>query len=460
MTPGDAPEADHHALHLTWTEARETAARAAGPIPPSDVPLAASVGRTLAEDVTALRDMPHYASSAMDGWAVRGTGPWVLAETGERLAAHEASTIVTGGDLPPGTSAVLRREHGEVAPDEDGLPHLRLAAGAPPGSPRGGADIRPAGEEARAGEVLVPAGTVLTPAHVALAALAGYDGLTVTGRPLVRLVRTGGEVVESGLPGPGLVRDVFSHLVPPLLAAYGGILAGHDRIGDDAGEWAAALADVPQGPESAGADDAGHGAAVGAPADVVVTTGGTGRGGSDHLRGIVADMGGRILVDGVAMRPGHPTVLAELPDGRFVLGLPGNPLAAIVGLVAVGEPLLAALSGREPLTAVELPSGEAFEADPRRTRIVPFRRVYGMASPRSGTGSGMLRGLAAADGLMVVPPHGVELGEPVACLPLPWGRPLVEPGAGGARKGRGQSRGGSRGSSGSKDPVDWSALDV
>lgn len=452
MTPGPKAAGEKHALHLSWGEAREAAAAAARPLPPTDVPLQRADGRTLAEPLTAQRAMPHYTSSAMDGWAVCGTGPWILAEPGEPLTAHQAAPIVTGGVLPPGARSVLRREHGEVVPDDDGLPHLRVAPSAPPGSPRGGADLRPAGEEAAEGETLLKAGTALGPAQLALAALAGYDTLRVTGRPLVKLVRTGGEVVESGLPGPGLVRDVFSYLVPPLVEAYGGLLAGHEKIGDAAAEWEAALA----------AHDAGAAPKEDGPADVVVTTGGTGKGGSDHFRDVVAAMGGRLIVDGVAMRPGHPTVLAELPDGRFFLGLPGNPLAAVVGLVTVGEPLLAALCGRKPLDAVELPSGEVFDPELKRTRIVPFRRMYGLASPAAGIGSGMLRGLARADGFMVVPPHGLELGAPVACLPLPWGRALgghapssASPAGGSDAKPRQKRR-----PVGSKEPVDWSALDA
>ncbi|GAB3269843.1 molybdopterin-binding protein [Sinomonas notoginsengisoli] len=456
MTAGPDPAAAPHALHLTWAEARSAAAEAAGPLPPGDVPLGSAGGRTLAEPLTALRDMPHYTSSAMDGWAVCGTGPWILAEPGEPLTAHQAAPIVTGGALPPGARAVLRREYGEIAPDEDGLPHLRVAPGAPPGAPGGGADLRPAGEEAREGDVLLKAAAALGPAQLALAALAGYDSLRVTGRPLVKLVRTGAEVVESGLPGSGLVRDVFTYLVPPLIEAYGGILVGHEKIGDAASEWSTALADRPVGGSHAAHDAAGAAPAAD-PADVVVTTGGTGKGGSDHFRDMVAQMGGRLIVDGVAMRPGHPTVLAELPDGRFFLGLPGNPLAAVVGLVTVGEPLLAALSGREPARAVELPSGEVFEPELKRTRVVPFRRMYGMASPAAGIGSGMLRGLARADGFMVVPPHGLELGAPVPCLPLPWGRPFGESAPSSTPAEKAKSR---RRTVGTTGPVDWSALDA
>jgi molybdopterin molybdotransferase len=290
--------------------------------------------------------------------------------------------------------------------------------------------------------VLLHAGTVLGPAQLALAALAGYDEVPVEGLPLVRLVRTGSEVVEAGAPEPGRVRDVFSFLIPPLVEAFGGVLVDERKIGDDAAEWRSALAD------DAGAENAGE------PADVVITTGGTGKGESDHLREIVGELGGRLVVDGVSMRPGHPTVLAELPDGRFFVGLPGNPLAAVMGFLAVGEPLLAAMAGRVPLAAVELPSGAAFEPELKRTRLVPFRRMYGMASPAGASGSGMLRGLARADGVMVIPPHGVELGEPVEAFALPWGRALVEaaptkPAAKAKRR-----------PVGSKEPVDWSGLDA
>lgn len=440
MTHGAAGAAHH--LDHSWPEARAAAAAASGRIPPVRLPLRLCAGRALAEDLTALTPMPHYASSAMDGWAVSGTGPWILVDTGEPLSAHQASPIVTGGVIPPGARAVLRREHGEIAPDADGLPHLRLGPGAPPGAPSGGAEIRPAGEEAQPGDVLLPAGTELGPAQLALSAVSGYDELLVDGRPLVRLVRTGSEVVEAGTPEPGRVRDVFSFLIPPLVAVYGGVLVGERKIGDAAEEWHAALADDAVAPDAPG------------PADVVITTGGTGKGESDHFRDVVARLGGRLIVDGIAMRPGHPTVLAELPDGRFFVGLPGNPLAAVMGFLAVGEPLLATMSGRQPLTSVQVPSGTLFEPDLKRTRLVPFRRMYGMASPSGGSGSGMLRGLARADGVMVVPPHGVELGEPVDAFPLPWGRPLLDPTAG-AKPSKPKRR-----SVGSKDPVDWSGLDA
>jgi molybdopterin molybdotransferase len=224
----------------------------------------------------------------------------------------------------------------------------------------------------------------------------------------------------------------------------GGICAEEVKIGDTYAEWLAALEDTDQAAESL-------------PADVVITTGGTGRSGTDHLRRSVADLGGRLLIDGIAMRPGHPAVLAELPDGRYILGLPGNPLAAMMALATIGAPLLAGL-GHGPIPPLsEVPCGSTIDADPGRTRLMPFRLLYGMASPAQHTGPGMMRGLAAADGVLVVPPHGVQLGELVPAFALPWGAPLPGPAAAPAAQKPAAKRT-ARKAAASDGPVDWSAL--
>ncbi|MEE2523211.1 molybdopterin molybdotransferase MoeA [Pseudarthrobacter sp. J75] len=442
MTPPETPAAaPHHHAH-TWEEARQAAIDAAVPIPPGPVPLRQALGRELAEDVTALQDMPHYASSAMDGWAVNGSGPWIPVERGQRLAPHQASPIATGGLVPPGAKAVLRSESAELGTDEDGLPVLKLGGSARPGEPRNGQHIRKAGEEAAAGEVLIKAGVTINPAHIALAAVAGYDELVVKGKAVVKLLLTGSEVVESGLPVPGRVRDTFGPQLADVVSMIGGVRGESLRIGDGYEEWLGALEDSP-GEQ---------------PADVVITTGGTGRSDTDHLRRAVKELGGRLVVDGIAMRPGHPAVLAELPDGRLVLGLPGNPLAAMMALCTVGWPLLAALGDGRPMTVRDVPCGTIMEPQLGYTRLLPFRMLYGMASPVQHTGPGMMRGLAAADGVMVVPPHGVQLGEPVPAFALPWtpDLPALEDAKAkekpAARKPR---RGTAAKSSG---PVDWSAL--
>jgi molybdopterin molybdotransferase len=453
-----APQPDLPRRHLahTWQEAWELAFDCAAPIPAAPVALREALGRTLAADVEALVDLPHYASSAMDGWAVNGSGPWILAEPGQRLAPHQASPIVTGGLIPAGAKAVLRSESGTIADDEDGLPVLRLGGGAKPGEPRNGEHIRKAAEEATAGEVLIGAGVVLNPAHLALAALGGHDTLPVLGKALVRLVLTGSEVVTAGIPRPGEVRDTFGPQLASVVDMLGGICAGETKIGDSYTEWLTALEDT--GPaEDLGADPAMQvrpGAEL-LPADVVITTGGTGRSGTDHLRRAVAELGGRLLIDGIAMRPGHPAVLAELPDGRFIIGLPGNPLAAMMALSTIGAPLLAALGHRAVPPVTEVPCGSMIEPDPGRTRLMPFRLVYGMAAPAQHTGPGMMRGLAAADGVLVVPPHGVQLGEPVPAFALPWRAALPAPVA---AKDKPAPKRTARKPAGTGGPVDWSAL--
>lgn len=479
-SPGPADTEPHdagghtHVAH-TWQEARQASFDCATPIPPGPVPLRNALGRTLAADVTALQDMPHYASSAMDGWAVNGTGPWILADPGHRLAPHQASPIVTGGLLPPGAKAVLRSESGMITTDDEGLPVLALGGSARPGEPKNGQHIRKAGEEAAAGDVLVKSGAVLNPAHLALAALAGHDSLQVQGKPVVRILLTGSEVVTAGLPAPGKVRDTFGPQLGAVVEMLGGICAGQEKIGDGYDEWLAALEDVgpediepqqiPRPQEGQGPDD-GSGLLLGtgepggaeeAPADVVITTGGTGRSGTDHLRRAVAELGGRLLIDGIAMRPGHPAVLAELPDGRFILGLPGNPLAAMMALCTVGAPLLAALGHGTLPPVSEVPCGTMIDADPGRTRLMPFRLLYGMASPARHAGPGMMRGLAAADGVLVVPPHGVQLGEAVPAFALPWGAPIptADPAA---AKTKSAARRAPRKPAPSDGPVDWSAL--
>ncbi|MBN9130964.1 MAG: molybdopterin molybdenumtransferase MoeA [Paenarthrobacter ureafaciens] len=449
-----APEQGHHAAH-TWQEARQRAFEVAAPIPASPVPLRAALGRTLSSDVLALQDMPHYASSAMDGWAVNGSGPWILSEPGQRLAPHQASPIVTGGLIPPGAKGVLRSESGVITTDDDGLPVLAPGGAAKPGEPRNGQHIRKAAEEAAEGEVLIKAGAVLNPAHLALAALAGLDEVEVLGKPLVRFLLTGSEVVDQGMPGPGQVRDTFGPQLGGVVELLGGIAGEQVRVGDSYEDWLAALQDVePDVPqEAAGLADVD----AEPPADVVITTGGTGRSGTDHFRKAIAELGGTLLIDGIAMRPGHPAVLAELPDGRFVLGLPGNPLAAMMALFTVGGPLLAALGhGSMPETG-EVPSGAMIDADPGRTRLMPFKLVYGLASPAQHAGPGMMRGLANADGVMVVPPHGVQLGELVQAFALPWGKPLPVPKPPEEKPRKAPARGQRKGPQG---PVDWSALDA
>jgi len=399
----DTPEVEPRPAPHIWEEARALAYDVAEPLPAHPVPLRRGSGRILAADAVALHHMPHYASSAMDGWAVAGSPPWILAKPGVRLTAGQASPIVTGGLIPAGAKAVLRSESGVLSTDDDGLPVLVLGGTARPGEPKNGQHIRPAAEEARAEDVLIKAGVTLNPAHLALAALGGLDELSVLGRPAVKIVLTGDEVVSAGVPEPGEVRDAFSPQLGTVVEMLGGSVTGLQRAGDSLMSMLDAL------------EDSAH-----EPADVVVTTGATGHSRADFLREAIATMGGKLHVSGIAMRPGHPTLLAEFPDGRFLVGLPGNPLAAMIGLLTVGAPLLAKLGSLPRPAVFEVACGSPIKEYQGPTRLMPYRLLYGLASPSAYTDSAMMRGLAAADGVMLVPPHGAKMGETLPAIALPW----------------------------------------
>ena len=415
-------------MSTSWAEARKIAGSAAIPLPATRVPMAQAHGTVLAESLSALVDLPPFATSAMDGWAVAGPGPWrvtgrVLAgQEATRLGDGEAVEIATGARVPSGSEAVLRRERGYV--DEHGRLHVgdrdgrqgqsSKATAAPQRSygavsnsatamrtPHGtefglpiGADIRPQGQESRRGETLLSAGTRVTPAVLGLAAAAGYDDLPVHERPRAALVVIGDELAESGLPDGARIRDALGPMFTAWLDALG-VEVTVSRVADDPRELLAAVAS--------------------SPADLVVTTGGTARGPVDHVHGVLAELGARLLIDGVAVRPGHPMLLAQYggtrQHRRFVAGLPGNPLAAVSGFVTVVRPLLRRLSGLADPSHF-LPLGDAVGTHPTHTRLVPVSITDASAVPLRFTGPAMLRGLALADGLAVVPPGGgvVALG--------------------------------------------------
>jgi molybdopterin molybdotransferase len=387
----------------SWHEARELFRRV-GAVqlrPAVARPLGDAAGLVLAAAVHARAAIPAFDRSAMDGWAVAGDGPWTLgpgiaaggAPATAPLAAGQALPIATGAPVPPGPVGILRREHGRVA---NGV--LTPADGR--SAPRPGADVRRRGEEAEEGELLLPPGAVLTPAAVALAAVAGLDAVPVRPRPDVDLILLGDEVDESGIPAIGRVRDAYRPALPGLIHALGGSGGTVTRVGDDLGATIAALA----------ASDAA----------VTVSTAGTSHGEHDHMRQALAELGCSFVVDGVAMRPGHPVLLARRPDGRPILALPGNPFAAMVCLVTLGAVLLDGMVGRESWPLDRLPMAEAVTNPRAGVTIVAGRRTAGGVVPVGWQGSAMLRGLAAADVLAVVPEGGVEALDAVETIPLPW----------------------------------------
>jgi molybdopterin molybdotransferase len=355
-------------------------------LPPVLVAVDASDGLVLVDDVRAATDLPAVTASAMDGWAVRGDPPWTLAD---QLSADGTCVHVsTGAPLPEGAVAVLRYEYG-VADDDV----VTVAAGVAVLLP--GQDVRPAGIECRAGEVVATQGQRVVPALVGLLAAAGVDEVAVVPAPRVRVVVTGDELVDAGPSGGGAVRDALGPMLPPWLRHLGAGAVTVTHVRDDAAALAAAFA----------APDA----------DLVVSTGSTAAGRRDHLRAVLTETGAELLVDTVAVRPGRPMLLARMADGRVVAGLPGNPLAAVSSLLTLVAPLVRHLGGHPPQAEVTVVLGDDVTGHPTQHRLVPVRE----GGPLHHVGPAMLRGLAAADGLAVIPPGGARAGDPVRLLALP-----------------------------------------
>ncbi len=407
----------------SWDSARLVAA-SQPPLPGRNVGLADAYGLTLAEAAVARCPVNHYASSAMDGYAVNASGaaagPWRLIGAAPRngeiaLAPGQAASILTGGAVPELASSIVRVEHTQVVNGNvHMLPSQHNSRDIEPG-----ANIRPAALEADQGQQIISAGSTLGPAELAAAAVAGIDQLRCHPAPRLGFVFTGDEVITSGLPQPGEVRDAFGPYFFRLCheLGHGGqrIPANpvyQERIDDELAAMTEQLRTASQ------------------QVDVLITTGGTGFSSADYLRRALAAADATVLIPEISMRPGHPTVLAQLPQtrqqqqadtpGTYVLGLPGNPLAALAGFATVGMPLLAALAGIGRLAEFRGVAGESCSTQ-RGPRLMPARLEAGVVQASSYHGSAMLRGLLGATYFAVV--HAdTRPGDEITLLPLPWAR--------------------------------------
>lgn len=391
---------------LPVAEAQARLLALAAPLPVETVPLVEAVGRWAAEDVVALRDQPSRDLSAMDGYAIRHAerpGPWtVVGESAagggldRPLGPGEAARIFTGAPVPAGADCVLVQE--EATRDGDKL----VMAGE---GPRGiGGNIRPQGTDFISGTILVPAGRKIDGRHVALAGIGGHAAIAVRRLPRIVLISTGDELVPLGQPTPGARLPASN---APMLAA---LLSGRPAEVRDHG---IVLDDLDQ------IADAFRAAA--AQADIVVTTGGVSVGDRDLVRPALEKAGARLDFWRVAMRPGKP-LLAGTLDGAIVLGLPGNPVSSYVTACLFLLPLIARMGGAaDPLPrARTVTLGAPLPANGPRQDYLRARIEDGRAFAPDGQDSAALMALAAADGLIVRPPHvpPAEIGESVEMLDL------------------------------------------
>jgi molybdopterin molybdotransferase len=373
---------------LSIDQARAAVLAHARPLAAEDVAAADALGRVLAQDVTAPGDLPPFANSAMDGFAIRSgrkgrrltiVGESRAGKPADRAAGDgEAIRISTGAMLPGGADAVIQIELVE----EDG-DTIVVGDDVSPGR-----NVRMAGEDVRAGTVVLRAGTRLGPAALAMAASAGCPILRCARRPRVAILATGDELVEPGAPlGPGQIHESNA----PMLAALARQAGAEVRsrvVGDDRDATISAVREALDG------------------ADLLVLSGGVSVGPHDHVKPALAANDVEEVFWRVALRPGKPTWFGVRDSDRtLVLGLPGNPVSAYVTFVLFAAPALAALQGADPRAKVRAATlAVAVERHADRDECVRVRiDADGRATPTGPQGSHMLSSLVRADALAIVP---------------------------------------------------------
>ena len=397
---------------------------------PERVGLLEAAGRVLAERIAADRDIPPLANSAMDGYAVQAADlvqpPARLRVVGEVAAGYvsqarvepgTAVRIMTGAPLPAGADTVVRFE--DTRRDGDEVEIVK--------APLPGANVRPEGEDVRAGQVVLEPGKVLRPQEIGMLAAVGRVEVAVVRRPRVAILATGDEVVPPGQPpGPGQIHDANSYTVAAQVQAYGALplLLGVAR---DQEEW------VRRGMREALAQGA----------DLIITSGGVSVGDFDLVKQVLAAEG-EMHFWSLNVKPGRPLafgLLSPLPlregqgegghrEGVPLLGLPGNPVAAMVSTELFARPALLKMQG---FTDWSRPAIRARLAEPiarkdgrrhyLRVRLQETEAGY-QATLTGDQGSGILYSLVQADGLAVIPEEAGSLpaGAEVQVLLLPHSR--------------------------------------
>ena len=366
------------------------------------VSLPASQDRMLAKAVQADRDQPPFDRSTRDGFAVRavdfGDGPLKIVgqvragEQWEGLALEPGTAIgiMTGAPIPEGADAVVMVEHVERA---DGT--IRPVGGR---TIRSGENIVRRGSEAGAGQVVLPVGTLMEGAEIALAAACGSSAVTVFRRPRVAIVATGDELVEiDAVPEPQQIRNSNSYGLASLVARAGGEAVRLPIAPDRRAELEEIMRSVRR-------------------CDLLLLSGGVSMGEYDLVEEVLHTLGAEFFFTGVKMQPGKPVVFGRLPaaDGfpaQFFFGLPGNPISTQVTFHCFVEPLLRAMAGG----AVQGPRfaqatlAEDVAGKPGLMRVLPARLTADRVRPEvrlvSWQGSGDLAANARANCYAVLPPE-------------------------------------------------------
>jgi molybdopterin molybdotransferase len=389
------------------------------------VGLEAALGRVLAEDVVARETLPAFARATMDGYAVRAADTHGASEQSPAylrlvddvptgvvpavaVGPREAVRTHTGAMIPPGADAVVMVEDTNLDPSTgSGQAQVEVLDAAAPGE-----NVLAVGEDVRTGAVAIPAGRRLRAAELGGLAALGVTRVEVRARPRIAVLSTGDEVVPAGAtPGPAQVRDVNGTTVAAVVAQAGGLAVPCGIVPDDAVELERAL--------RAALDDA----------DAVVLSAGSSVSVRDLTAQVVARLGAPgVLVHGIAIKPGKPTVLA-LCDGTPLVGLPGNPASALVVAWRMVRPLVRLLGGehvdddglgdeRETTAVLDVP----LPSRPGREDFVPCTLARDAAGALHATpvfgASNLILTLIRADALIAVPldRSGLAAGETVRVI--------------------------------------------
>ncbi len=405
----------HSSTVLSYEEAATVVRREAEGIfahtGPERVPLGAAAGRVLAEDVAADRDQPPFPRSTRDGFACRAldlaAGPLrVMGQirageswTGGSLGPGEAVEIMTGAGVPAGADCVVMIEHVVHAAGQISMAGPREMA---PGE-----NVVPAGAEARAGDVVVSAGSRLGVRSIAAAASCGAAELVVFRQPRVAILATGDELVEvAENPLPHQIRNSNSYSLAAQVVAAGGEPVVFPIVRDDPQVTRDAIA---------GAGDC----------DLLLLTGGVSMGKFDYVEEALLAEGAEFFFTGARIQPGKPVVFGKLPK-QYFFGLPGNPISTMVTFALFTAPLLRALGGEKDRAPKFLLARleEEVQVKPGLTRFLPARvesDVRGVRVRRiTWQGSGDLAAAARATGFLVVSENAerLEAGEIVSVLEL------------------------------------------
>jgi molybdopterin molybdotransferase len=379
---------------ITIMQAREEVLKAVRPLGGERVAVDGALDRFLAQDIVAIGDVPPFACSAMDGYAVTaGEAGRELKVVGESRAGApaerpledgQAIRISTGAAIPDGAEAVIRQEDA----DSRGRATVRTLTAIDKGT-----NVRHAGEDMRDGTVVLAAGTRLGAAELGAAVAAGAGEVVVARQPRVAVMCTGDELRAPGEPlGPGEIHNSNAPMLVSLAARCGAIAPPATRLPDDPRATEAALAPAL------------------AEADVVVVSGGVSVGPHDHVKPALRALGVQEAFWRVALQPGGPTWFGKR-DGQLVFGLPGNPVSAFVTFSLFARPALFAMQGATAarLLVREALLAEAVPRNPTREQAVRVRleRRDGttVAIPNGPQGSHVMSSLLGADALAFIP-HG------------------------------------------------------